>query len=278
MSDKVPNSRRNLDLAIERAFGDRESALRVRRTMANVILGQMLPEGVIKGGSALKIRYGMQVTRFSKDFDAARVSSINDFVDALEDSLAMGWAGFTGHVVPGRPAHPKGVPAQYVMQPFEIKLSYRGKPWVTVPLEVGHDEIGDADNPESGIADDVVGIFRTLNLPEPAPVPLMRLEYQVAQKLHALSSPHGERAHDLVDLQIILRNSEVDLARTRLVCRRLFAYRGQQVWPPTIVKGEGWEGLYDAARFGLNVEPNVEDAVAWANGLVRRIDASESAC
>lgn len=118
MSVKQPNSRRNLDLAIEREFGDREGALRARRTMANVIVGQMLPEGVVKGGSALKIRFGLRATRFSQDLDAARVSDIDDFVDALEERLSVGWGGFTGHVVPKAPAHPKGVPTQYVMQPF----------------------------------------------------------------------------------------------------------------------------------------------------------------
>lgn len=28
------------------------------------------------------------------------------------------------------------------MQPFEIKLSYEGRHWLTVPFELGHDEIG----------------------------------------------------------------------------------------------------------------------------------------
>ena len=28
------------------------------------------------------------------------------------------------------------------MQPYDVKLSYLGKSWVTVPLEVGHNEIG----------------------------------------------------------------------------------------------------------------------------------------
>ena len=52
MSPKMPNSRRNLDLAIERAFGDRETSLRMRRVLANVIVGQLIPDGVVKGGSA----------------------------------------------------------------------------------------------------------------------------------------------------------------------------------------------------------------------------------
>lgn len=38
--------------------------------------------------------------------------------------------------------------ADHAMQPYEVKLSYLGKPWVTVWLEVGHGEIRDADEPD----------------------------------------------------------------------------------------------------------------------------------
>lgn len=275
MNVRPPNSRRNLDLAIERVFGDREGALRVRRTMANVIVGQMLPEGVVKGGSALKIRFGLRTTRFSQDLDAARVGDIDAFVDALEERLSVGWGGFTGHVIPKAPAHPKDVPTQYVMQPFQVKLEYKYKPWLTVPLEIGHDEIGDADQPDWVIASDAVEVFRLLGLPDPGPIPCMPLEHQMAQKLHALSTPESDRAHDLVDLQVIMQNGQVDLTRTREVCRRLFAYRNQQNWPPVIEGGESWDGLYDAARDGLDVVPSVVEAVEWVNKLISIIDRSD---
>ena len=39
-------------------------------------------------------------------------------------------------------------------QPSTGKLSYNGKSWLTVVLEVGHDEIGDADEVEYGLAED----------------------------------------------------------------------------------------------------------------------------
>lgn len=45
------------------------------------------------------------------------------------------------------------------MRPFAVKLSYNGKPWLTVELEVGHDEIGDADEPDWGISPDIVDFF-----------------------------------------------------------------------------------------------------------------------
>lgn len=101
----------------------------------------------------------------------------------------------------------------------------------------------------------------------------MRLEHQIAQKLHAVSGPYSERAHDLVDLQIIVQNGQIDYQIVNRTCKRLFAYRKQQPWPPEIIQGRGWGELYDAQAQGLNVLPNVGEAIAWANDLIRAIDA-----
>lgn len=269
---KTPNSRRNLDEAIRRAYGP--DYLKVRTAMANAIVGQMLPEGVVKGGSALKLRFGDAATRFTTDLDAARVHDVEAFVAGLGENLAEGWCGFTGRVVPRSPAHPEGVPEQYVMQPFDVKLSYNGKSWLTVPLEIGHDEIGDADEVEYGLANDVAALFEAVGLPAPAPSPLMALHHQIAQKLHAVSAPGSDRAHDLIDLQVICAMGEVDLRRTRETCLRLFAYRRQQQWPPSIVADGSWSGLYDAQAEGLDVKATAAEAVEWANELVAAIDAA----
>ena len=276
MSPKMPNSRRNLDLAIERVFDDRETALRMRRVMANVIVGQLLPDGVVKGGSAMKIRFGFAATRVSSDLDTARAKDIEAFINELESALIDGWNGFTGHIVPLPPAKPKNVPPEYVMQPFDIKLSYNEKPWITVPLEVGSDEIGDADEPEYFISDDIVEIFRKLGFPDPKPVPLMPLHHQIAQKLHGASEEGSARAHDLVDLQVIVNHGEIDWVKTRETCIRLFNYRRKQTWPPVVSKGEDWESLYDAQRGNLDVETSVDGAIAWANDLIKKIDSMAS--
>ena len=269
---KAPNSRRNLDEAIRRADGG--DYLRARTAMANAIVGQLLPEGVVKGGSALKLRFGNAATRFTTDLDAARVHDVEAFVEKLEERLTEGWCGFTGHVVPRSPAHPEGVPEQYVMQPFDVKLSYNGKSWLTVPLEIGHDEIGDADEVEYGLAEDVAALFEAVGLPAPGPSPLMPLHHQIAQKLHAASTPGGDRAHDLIDLQVICSLGDVDLARTRETCVMLFAYRRQQAWPPVIEADGRWAGLYDAQAEGLDVLGTVDEAVDWANELIAAIDSA----
>ena len=113
----VPNSRRNLDIAIECLARDSEDAVRIRRSMANALVGQLLPDGAVKGGSSLKLRFGNEVTRFSRDLDTTRTMDIDSYAEALEDALLSGWNGFTGRLVRGKPASPKGIPAHYVMQP-----------------------------------------------------------------------------------------------------------------------------------------------------------------
>lgn len=269
---KRPNSRVNLDRAIERIFGSYEKSTEIRSIMANTIVGQMLPEGVVKGGSSLKLRFGNRCTRVTMDLDMACKGDMTVFLDALGANLRQGWNGFTGMVVKYEPASPKNIPAEYVMKPYGVKLLYNGQSWCTVDLEVGFNEIGDAEDVEYGLSEEVVDIFRKLMFPDPNPVPLMRLEYQVAQKLHGATEPGSRRAHDLIDLQLIVSRGKVDYARVRNICRRLFAYRKKQAWPPTVVKGTDWESVYNEENDKQSVLATVDEAVAWANELIGRID------
>jgi len=273
---KRPNSRVNLDRAIERIFGNYEKSTEVRSIMANTIVGQMLPEGVVKGGSSLKLRFGNQCTRVTMDLDMACGGDLTGFLDALGANLKKGWNGFTGTVMKCEPASPKNIPAEYVMKPYGVKLLYNGQSWCTVDLEVGFNEIGDAEDVEYGLSDEVVDIFRKLMFPDPNPIPLMKLEYQVAQKLHGASEPGSRRAHDLIDLQLIVSRGNVDYTRVRDICRRLFVYRKKQTWPPMVVKGADWESVYDEENDKQSVLATVDEAVAWANNLIAKIDAASA--
>lgn len=66
------------------------------------------------------------------------------------------------------------------MQPFSVKLSYNGKPWMTVDLEVDHNEIGDADEPDFVSPEDANAILEGLRLPPLGPIPVMALQHQIA--------------------------------------------------------------------------------------------------
>lgn len=110
MTTKAPNSRRNLDIAIERYAEGRGDAVQMRRTLANAIVGQMLPSGVVKGGSSLKLRFGEGGARASRNLDTARAEDLGSFIEKLERNLEAGWNGFTGTIAPGRPAKPGAFP------------------------------------------------------------------------------------------------------------------------------------------------------------------------
>ncbi|MCL2606059.1 MAG: nucleotidyl transferase AbiEii/AbiGii toxin family protein, partial [Coriobacteriia bacterium] len=219
-------------------------------------------------------RFGDVDTRFSDDLDTVQGKNLDSFIEALKAELSKGWNGFTGHVVSKPPAKPEGILPQYVMQPFEVKLSYNSKPWLTVNLEVGHNEIGDADEPDWGIASDVIAIFKRLGFPAPEPVPLMQLRHQIAQKLHGASEPGSKRVHDLIDLQRIASGKSVNYRELKTTCVQLFAYRNMQPWPPIIVKGENWDFLYADQIGSLPVVESVDDAIAWTNGLITAIDSA----
>ena len=266
-----PSSRNRLDNAIRKVAGLDEAFVAARTIMADTVVAQMLPDGAVKGGSALKIRFGDIATRFSDDLDTARMSNIEEYASDLSEALKVGWEGFTGTLVRKEPRAPKNVPAQYVMQPFEVKLSYLGKSWVTIRLEVGHNEIGDAEEPDMVVPEDAARLFKALEFPEPKPIPLMPIHHQIAQKLHGASEEGSSRAHDLVDLQLIERRGNVDYAKARETCERLFSYRKKQSWPPVVAGGTNWAGLYADAAEGLDVLQSAEDAVSWVNDFIGRI-------
>ncbi len=269
---KKPNSMRHLDDAIRRLSGNAPQAfVQARTVLANAIVASMLPDGVIKGGSALKMRFGDAATRFTTDLDTATATDPAVYAARLDANLGVGWEGFSGRVVAREQASPNGVPEQYIMQPYDVKLDYLGKPWCTVPLEVGHNEIGDADAADWAELADAAGLFEAMGFPSPGRAPLMPLDHQIAQKLHAASGP-GDRARDLIDLQLIIGRAEIDFAAAKSTCERLFSYRRAQAWPPTVTKREGWDELYAQLAEGLSVIQNIDGAIRWANELIAEID------
>lgn len=272
----APNSKTNLVKAILRFAGNPLRANEVRNLMANAIVAQMIGEGVVKGGTGLKFRYGESMSRVTMDLDTAWRTGLDEFLKGLKSRLAAGWNGFSGEVIVRRQGSPKGIPFDYVMQPCDVKISYLGRPWYTVQLEVGHNEIGDADAFDLvEVPKVLVDLFAFLSIPAPSAIPAMRLEFQIAQKIHGASAPSSKRAHDLIDLQLIMNNAAPDLHEANKICRQLFKYRKVHAWPPKVVKGDGWDASYNDQRGELSVLETVDEAVAWANELIARIDEAE---
>lgn len=269
----VEPPRRVADLRREIGALARDMGTTERRLMAlfgNMVLAQMLPDSAIKGGTGLKLRLGERLTRETPDLDTAYRGDLDTFHDELTARLTAGWGGFTGAATMGARRAPTSVPAAYAMQPFRVTLRYHGKVFKAIDLEVGYDELrATTEPPELRMPSEVVELFEALGLPTPAPVRVQPLHHQVAQKIHAVTAPGSDRAHDLVDLQLTLPLTDDALVAT--TTRRTFAYRDQHPWPPTAVAGPDWDSLYAVAAEGLDVLPTADAAVTWLNAYISHL-------
>ena len=88
----APNSKTNLDRAILRFAGDVARSNDLRNLMANSIVAQMIGDGVVKGGTGLKFRYGEQMSRVTLDLDTAWKTDLDTFLANFKDGM-----GFTQH-------------------------------------------------------------------------------------------------------------------------------------------------------------------------------------
>ena len=270
---KAPNSKSNLERAISRyAENDSVRANELAVALANAIVAQMIDAGVVKGGTSLKLRYGEKATCVTKDLDTAWSVDLDSFLKDISAKLKEGWNGFTGEVTVLKQATPKGIPFDYVMQPCSVHLNYLGTPWRVVDMEIGHNEIGDADAFDIiPVPEEIALLAEHLCFPALGGVRVMKLEYQVAQKLHGASERGSNRAHDLIDLQLIASQNTIDLAKTASICRQLFKYRRKQPWPATIMKNENWDAVYAEQKGSLPVLPTIDEAISWVNDLIQRI-------
>ena len=274
----APGTEKELRKRIDAAAARRSVApSRLHYTVASTVALQMVPSGAAKGGGGIRQRVDEQSARLTTDLDFARPSdlSVDDFADAFADRLEAGWADFTGTLKTERKATPDAVPDDYVMDPFRIALRYRGKSYCSVTFELGHSEIGSGDRHVERLGTDVAEIFAEVGLPEPLPVRVITAEDQIVQKIHACTCPTvdgrpNERAHDLVDIQILAAIEDLDYAVIAERGARLFAYRQRHVWPPELTVHEGWDSLYAVARADLVDSPVLDDVNAAAD-FVRQI-------
>lgn len=248
---------------------------RFQALVGNVVVSQVLPDSAIKGGTGLKLRFGDRVTRETPDLDTAFHGDREAFLAELNEALKTGWGGFSGTAIAGEMRAPDELRARvgdsYIMQPVRVKLTYNGKDFMSVELEIGHDELQATTNEpaETAMSAEVLEVFAELGLPQPAPVRVLPLHHQISQKLHACTEPGSNRAHDLVDLQLLIPDADAQLVSE--TTQRLFRFRNQHTWPPVLVAGPAWLALYDEASEGLDLR-SLEDAVDWINEYIRKLN------
>lgn len=79
----------------------------MRTLMANSIVAQMLPDGVVKGGCAIKMRFGNVATRFTTDLDTATSTDPDVYAERLAAALAKDGRDSPGASCPAIRLSPK---------------------------------------------------------------------------------------------------------------------------------------------------------------------------
>ncbi|QTX06202.1 nucleotidyl transferase AbiEii/AbiGii toxin family protein [Agromyces archimandritae] len=216
---------------------------RARVMLCTLIVSQMLPDAVaVKGGMGVKLRFGERGTRATSDLDVSTRVRGEEFEQAFRARLAEGWG--------------------------------------TVPASKGAQRRNPDAHARKGLDGELVQFGAYFGFGNLQPVELIDLEYQIAQKLHAVTDPTYVRAHDLVDLQL-LWSAEPDLLVVQDLCVRTFGWRRQQAWPPLPLRPmDGWELAYADARAeteidgGTPVLPDVVAARRWLERVIGLIVSS----
>jgi hypothetical protein len=234
---------------------------------------QPAPQFVIKGGVALELRLDLG-GRATKDIDAMlRTPATEDEIEAfVRESLAnRRVADATSFEVRGgTPIGPTGAVQ------FDVRVFWNAASLARVKLEVSPAEGESADSWDDVPTLDIARNFGIAGVPDF--VPCLPVRFQIAQKLHAVSSEYegNDRFRDLIDLLLLDDLSERDhdgvLCGT---CCEVFEDRAVHSWPPTIPVRAAWREGYGAAAADLSFPVvGLEDAVAAVNAMIKRIDAA----
>ena len=226
------------------------------------------PVFLVKGGVSIELRLGLRA-RATKDVDLVFRGDADEMLDALEEAFEQPYAGFAirrkGAVEDIRDTGSRRL---------EIQLSFAGRDWQTLQLEVARPE---ADEME--LVPVAVGIAE-FGLDGPQRVACLSLRFQVAQKLHAVTEQPPDRANlrfwDLIDLILLEALLEDDLTPVRDAAMSIFAERGTHAWPPELVVPDAWREPYaaGAAELGADLPVDVDEAAARVRRLIAAIDGA----
>lgn len=279
-----PRNLRSLDARIRNLAQARDlDGGRVRRQLAARIAAEFLnrarePDGdnlfLVKGGTAVELRLGIERSRSSRDLDTAFRGDLTTAHQIIRETLARPVGLFTGRLTDPVPIVGPGLHPP--PQRMQLKLSYAGSAFGTVPIEVAAAELVDDTGPELiRFAEIGIDDLNELGLPPLGEIPCLPLSIQLAQKLHACTEPWSppdvnNRARDLVAILLLWPLAEPSQHNAiAATCQRLFNERGRHAWPLTVEALSGWDRIYEAALRDVLEPGDLPGSVTVAAGLVQ---------
>jgi Nucleotidyl transferase AbiEii toxin, Type IV TA system len=224
---------------------------------------------ITRGGVAMELRAG-EKARVTGDVDLILRGEEATLLTRLDAALADDYEEFSFE---------RNEPAPLELRPHvqrvRIKVAFRTKPFMTIVAEIATVEAG-GDEIEEIPAHDLT----TIGLDGPEIIPVLATRWQIAQKLHAVTEPplrpggENPRYWDLIDLQLLEALTAENLAPVKDACKRTFAARRQQPWPPQITIYPDWPDRYAAMAKSLDMPiTDVNQAVETIHAFIRQIDA-----
>jgi hypothetical protein len=222
---------------------------------------------LIKGGIACELRF-QDRGRATRDLNALFHGSLDELLTNFDTAFATPYSGFSFSYTPPEAVRETGA------HRFDIKLTYQGRGWATLRVEVSPPE-GKAHEPESVPALSV----SEFGLTGPTEVTCLSLRFQIAQKIHASTERfpdrENERVHDLIDLQLLEELIE-DYNRVNIACVETFALRAAHTWPPTLTIEPTWPGTYRQLAAELDFPAkDIAEAVPRVQAMIDRIHTKQ---
>jgi hypothetical protein len=221
---------------------------------------------LVKGGISMEIRLGL-AARATKDVDIVFRGDSEQLLQALDDAFATPYAGFDfRRKTPLEPIRETG------SHRFEVQVSFRGKSWETLQVEVAGPEVDEVELVPAAID------LADFTLDGPEEVPCLSLRFQIAQKLHAVTERPTDgrlnyRYWDVIDL-ILLKPLVRDLTAVRAACLEVFGLRATHAWPPSLDIVDRWREPYraDVARLGVELPAELGDGIDAVRRFIVEID------
>ena len=190
------------------------------------LLERAVGEGIVgayylKGGVALELRFATRA-RATKDLDIGIEAPRAGRLALLQQATRLGFDDFTFRSKPG----PREMEQADTVR-VAVAVQYRTRAWQTIEVD-----LGPAGAPKIDLVEPRVQGLLELGLTVTSPVRCLGLPEQVAQKLHACTSPRSRgRARDVLDILLIETLGSLDYPRTAAATRLVFAERATHSFP-----------------------------------------------
>lgn len=223
--------------------------------------------GYLKGGSAQIWRLGLADFRPTRDVDVVTNLERQEVVQILTSLTGIQFGNFViGKVAIQDDRTNWKVPSEYRLVVAKVPVLYEQSNWLTCDLEVLPFEVGNSFAMTS--ADESLGgVLARAGLADLIELPLISIELQIAEKLHALTEPGSVRAGDLFDLHLAVARLPIEVSTLADWVEKVYRRRAGHSFDSDWVPGDELRVRFDA----LNTGVDYDEAVGSLTRLLRNL-------